>query len=598
MKTLSSPSSLAVRFARRSLCTRSIQHNVPRAGRLLVRDGLSPLSQPKSTQKLGLLNLNSKSLAHYTTAALETNDGEPETSSTPKTTFEDLGLHAPIVKSLQKAFPDVEYPTDVQSVFIPAVLQEKDVFLRDSTGSGKSFGLVLALLNKHRIITQVQGAKMRHITSLVLVPHRDLAYQYLHWIEQMVNASVDGHEPPPLSSVAQVLVRDEGMHLDSGLDLLRRSIESLMPPHILIATPQALMDIHKADNTFIRMHLSPSTLSAVCIDEADYLIETLPRKDPAKSFKKAMDREKKRIERHPGPTKELLNIIYKPRQEANAAGLSIPPCPQLILSSATLRTQLRNYVYGESGWLDRQNVVKIYGAAKKEASQWQRGLQHSILLVSEERVRNMDSAADTPSNLPISAFPTGPSAEPEPPHGNDSTGPEYGQTSSPFNPNMLEAIATTFALDVPLCALLVLPASASVTRAIWELSELGINARSMDLQKKHWEVGSSSEDPVLLVGTLATTRGVDLPELSHVFLYGLPDAKGKVNGQSVDTYLHVAGRVGRFGRGGRVITFVAEDERAYEDGSEEGGKKVSQGEKMERILESINVRAVKYGVFD
>lgn len=52
-------------------------------------------------------------------------------------TFEGLGLHPPIVASLRAAFPNVVRPTEAQSKFIPAVLADKDVLLRDETGSGK-----------------------------------------------------------------------------------------------------------------------------------------------------------------------------------------------------------------------------------------------------------------------------------------------------------------------------------------------------------------------------------------------------------------------------------------------------------------------------
>lgn len=51
--------------------------------------------------------------------------------------FEDLGLHPPIVAALQAAFPNVKYPTETQSKFIPAILSGKDVLLKDETGSGK-----------------------------------------------------------------------------------------------------------------------------------------------------------------------------------------------------------------------------------------------------------------------------------------------------------------------------------------------------------------------------------------------------------------------------------------------------------------------------
>ena len=163
----------------------------------------------------------------------------------------------------------------------------------------------------------------------------------------------------------------------------------------------------------------------------------------------------------------------------------------------------------------------------------------------------------------------------------------------------MEAIATSFALDVPSTGLLVLPASAPVQRAVYELQEMGVNAHSLDLLKddkgkKHllqstWTV---QENPTLLVSTLATTRGIDLPELSHVFILGMPEGP-RVSARAVDAYLHIAGRVGRFGRGGKVITVV---EKEKGTGEEKAGG--SEASKMVRILKTIEVTPVRFEHFD
>ena len=52
-------------------------------------------------------------------------------------TFESLGLGAPFLQALQKAFPKVETPTDIQAQLIPAILGTQDILLKDETGSGK-----------------------------------------------------------------------------------------------------------------------------------------------------------------------------------------------------------------------------------------------------------------------------------------------------------------------------------------------------------------------------------------------------------------------------------------------------------------------------
>lgn len=152
---------------------------------------------------------------------------------------------------------------------------------------------------------------------------------------------------------------------------------------------------------------------------------------------------------------------------------------------------------------------------------------------------------------------------------------------------------------MPSIALLVIPASAPVQRAVHELREMGLNAHRLDLLRdergKEFLLRKASkfqENPTLLVSTLATTRGVDLPELSHVFILGIPEGP-KVTARAVDAYLHVAGRVGRFGRGGRVVTLV--EKSSGQVGAAEGG---GEAGKMIRILKTIEVTPVRFGGFD
>lgn len=105
--------------------------------------------------------------------------------------------------------------------------------------------------------------------------------------------------------------------------------------------------------------------------------------------------------------------------------------------------------------------------------------------------------------------------------------------------------------------MLVTAATASVEALVGELREIGVNAHGLDVIDS--ERGGSyllrkgaapDDDPTLLVATLSTVRGLDLPDLSHVFVLGASD------GVDHDAYVHAAGRVGRFGRSGKVIAIL------------------------------------------
>jgi hypothetical protein len=177
------------------------------------------------------------------------------------------------------------------------------------------------------------------------------------------------------------------------------------------------------------------------------------------------------------------------------------------------------------------------------------------------------------------------------------------------SPAILETVASCFALDVPRVAMLVMPASSPVHAVVSELRELGVNAHGLDLLaqdrgRDHLLQGPSHvavPNPTLLgarilfltgvfcsdictVASEATVRGVDLPDLSHVFLLGVPA------GRKADGYLHIAGRVGRFGRGGQVVTVL--DKLAEDDTPSKIPKK------MQVLLRELKIVPTKFEHFD
>ncbi|KDR85310.1 hypothetical protein GALMADRAFT_132015 [Galerina marginata CBS 339.88] len=456
--------------------------------------------------------------------------------------FPALGLDAKFVRALKTAFPDVQQPTEVQERLIPEVLGKRDILLKDATGTGKSFGLVVGLLNKPRMVVHDEkGGKRRVVTTLFVVPHRDLAYQLFHWVERLTGAL---RPSPALPSIAQILVRGSGKTKERVVGELRET-----PPHILICTPQALMEVYREDKEALQL----DTVSTVVVDEVDYLVETDGRK----------------VKKHAGPTREILDVIYRKRKELcekeymaeeeqyesvaewRNAREEEEGIPQLIVSSATLRVHFKNHLFEESGWLNSYNLVKISGQKAVQPGK----VQHSILVVTETGIRNVEGAVEGPREEAVVRERAEEAAE-----------------------ESLEAIATAFALHVPSIALLVIPSSAPVHRVVHELRGLGVNAEGLDVRAylADGDAQTVQDGPRLLVGTVATTRGLDMPELSHVFVLGVPE------GRAVDGYTHIAGRVGRFGRRGRVVSVVT----------------AAESRRMMRILRALGERPVLFEHFD
>jgi superfamily II DNA/RNA helicase len=148
------------------------------------------------------------------------------------------------------------------------------------------------------------------------------------------------------------------------------------------------------------------------------------------------------------------------------------------------------------------------------------------------------------------------------------------------------------ALEVPSVALLVIPSSASAKRAAYDLRNLGIDARLFNFTSegngREYLIGNSrvqnSAQPKLLICTPATSRGLDMPELTHVLILGIPESGS--DEMNSDTYLHLAGRVGRFGRAGQVVTIIDTDAQR---------KDMSR---ISNILRLNGIRPVKINMFD
>ena len=84
-------------------------------------------------------------------------------------TFSDLGLSPELLRAV--ADKGYETPTPIQVQAIPAVLSGRDVLAGAQTGTGKTAGFVLPLLQK------LGAAEGRAPRALVLTPTRELAYQ-------------------------------------------------------------------------------------------------------------------------------------------------------------------------------------------------------------------------------------------------------------------------------------------------------------------------------------------------------------------------------------------------------------------------------------
>lgn len=223
---------------------------------------------------------------------------KPAKAQNPSQAFESLGLSSGLSRQLNQTYPFIQTPSASQRKLIPAVLAPNDVILRAHTGSGKSFGLLLALMAKPRITFKNEDSSQSAstgIASLILVPTNELAEQYISWAKRLL--------PPSIASstdaVIQAVMRGHPSRSpEEQIKLLTRK-----PPHILVATPRRALEILNEPGGATLLGLP--TLRSLVLDEADSVLD-LPGKFP--SAKMVWNNIA-----HPPPGLKLVNEIMKMR---------------------------------------------------------------------------------------------------------------------------------------------------------------------------------------------------------------------------------------------------------------------------------------------
>jgi ATP-dependent RNA helicase RhlE len=159
--------------------------------------------------------------------------------------FESLGLSAELLRAV--ASQGYNKPTPIQAQAIPVVLQGRDLLGRAQTGTGKTAGFTLPMLQRLAATRPTLG---RHVRALVLAPTRELAAQ--------VRASVVAYgRHLPLKS-AMIF---GGVSINPQIGELRRGVD------ILVATPGRLLD-HASQRTVDLSHVE-----ILVLDEADRMLD-------------------------------------------------------------------------------------------------------------------------------------------------------------------------------------------------------------------------------------------------------------------------------------------------------------------------------------
>ncbi|MDW2644115.1 ATP-dependent RNA helicase RhlE [Citrobacter sp. HN-141] len=161
--------------------------------------------------------------------------------------FDSLGLNPDILRAV--AEQGYREPTPIQQQAIPAVLEGRDLMASAQTGTGKTAGFTLPLL-QHLITHQPHGKSRRPVRALILTPTRELAAQ----IGENVRDYSKYLNIRSLVVFGGVSINPQMMKLRGGVD-------------VLIATPGRLLDLEHQNAVKL------DQVEILVLDEADRMLD-------------------------------------------------------------------------------------------------------------------------------------------------------------------------------------------------------------------------------------------------------------------------------------------------------------------------------------
>lgn len=160
-------------------------------------------------------------------------------------TFQTLGLIAPLLKAVEKQ--NYTEPTAIQEKAIPPILEGRDILASAQTGTGKTAGFTLPLL---QILSQSEPLRRRPIRALVLTPTRELAAQ----VHESIRTYGEFLNLRSTVIFGGVNAKPQITTLQNGVD-------------ILVATPGRLLDLHS------QRIFSLAKVEFFVLDEADRMLD-------------------------------------------------------------------------------------------------------------------------------------------------------------------------------------------------------------------------------------------------------------------------------------------------------------------------------------
>lgn len=266
--------------------------------------------------------------------------------------FSKLGLSTPILKAI--AEQGYQTPTPIQQQAIPAILQGKDLLAAARTGTGKTAGFALPILEK---LNTDQLRRPKYFRALIITPTRELAQQ----IEENINQYSKHLNLSTMSMVGGVKPEPQIERLIEGVD-------------IVIATPGRLLDmayqraLRFEEVEILVLDEADRMLDMGFIDDIEKILERLPEQRQNLLFSATLSESVRALAKT--FVHDPVEISIKP-EEANK-----PLVEQwLVTVDKSLKSSLLSHLILENQW--QQGLIFIrtkHGAAKLVSQLEKRGI--------------------------------------------------------------------------------------------------------------------------------------------------------------------------------------------------------------------------------
>ncbi|KAK9458209.1 P-loop containing nucleoside triphosphate hydrolase protein [Dipodascopsis uninucleata] len=300
--------------------------------------------------------------------------------------FEVYNIKQAVVSSMRKQYAHIVSLTDVQHAVLKSLRQEHSCVVASHSGTGKSTALALHLLSTPKFRTPIAS-----VTSVLLVPHTELGFQYFEFFSSLLRS---GNAPVSSQQIIQFLYRGT----DDEMMQQRQMLKKYPTPHILIATPKRLLDMLSSPKE--RDLINIKFVQTVVLDDADAMMKLrFDNNGYMGIVSKSKKNHKKRA--HKAPIVVAMDYISSLRKAALAAySLKLPLRVIAATSSISASGPLYDIIT-ERGWTQGSTVdaVGVVNFQKKTYSPFS-NVKVSKLLVRSNEIHEqpINRLADFPSS--------------------------------------------------------------------------------------------------------------------------------------------------------------------------------------------------------